>query len=195
MTPDELCAGVRDWLGHNAETEVEHGQLTVDVPPEAWVTTLRAVRDRLGCDFFDWLSAVDELADGFSVLTHLWSTAGRHHLLIRTRLPAGNPVLATATGIFRGANWHERETREMFGIVFDGHPNPIPLLLPDGFEGQPLRKDFVLVSRAVKAWPGEVEPGQSKAGTTRRRRRSVPPGVPDPGEWGPLAGKESAVAP
>ena len=57
----------------------------------------------------------------------------------------------------------------MFGIEFDGHPNLVPLLLPDGFEGHPLRKDFVLAARAAKAWPGAKEPGESE------RRRAAEP--------------------
>jgi NADH-quinone oxidoreductase subunit C len=69
----------------------------------------------------------------------------------------------------------------MFGLVFDGHPHPAPLLLPDGFAGHPLRKDFVLASRVAKEWPGAKEPGESHTGATRRRMR--PPGVPD--DWGP----------
>jgi NADH-quinone oxidoreductase subunit C len=73
----------------------------------------------------------------------------------------------------------------MFGIGFDGHPALDPLLLPDGFEGHPLRKEFVLAARAAKLWPGAKEPGE---GGERRaapaRRRMLPPGVPDP-SWGP----------
>ena len=61
---------------------------------------------------------------------------------------------------FAGANWHERETHEMFGIGFDGHPDLRNLYLPGEFEGFPLRKDFPLLSRMVKPWPGivDVEP-------------------------------------
>jgi NADH-quinone oxidoreductase subunit C len=76
----------------------------------------------------------------------------------------------------------------MFGITFDDHPNLIPLLLPDGFEGNPLRKEFVLASRVAKPWPGAKEPGESdhapKTGAPSRRR-TLPPGVPDPEAWGP----------
>ena len=187
MTPDELVIQAAKALGPSTQAEIAHGLLTVDVPHRNWVTTLQMVRDRLGCDFFDWLSAVDEQESGISVLAHLWSTAGRHHLLVRTLVPPGDLVLGTATGVYRGADWHERETWEMFGVVFDGHPNLIPLLLPDGFEGRPLRKDFVLASRVVKAWPGQVEPGQSSGEVTRRRRRNLPLGVPDPDSWGPHA--------
>ena len=65
--------------------------------------------------------------------------------------------MASVADVYAGASWHERETHEMFGIDF-GVPLE-PLLLPDGFEGHPLRKDFVLASRVVKAWPGAKEPG------------------------------------
>ena len=70
----------------------------------------------------------------------------------------------------------------MFGIVFTDHPNLIPLLLPDGFEGHPLRKEFVLASRVAKAWPGAVNPGQSAEDAARRPTKR-PPGVPDPKTW------------
>ena len=66
----------------------------------------------------------------------------------------------TIVAIFPGADWHERETHEMFGIGFDGHPYLVNLYLPSGFEGHPLRKDFPLLARHVKPWPGivDVEP-------------------------------------
>ncbi len=62
--------------------------------------------------------------------------------------------------VYPGADWHERECWEMFGVVFDGHPNLRHLYLPSEFEGHPLRKDFPLLARSVKPWPGlvDVEP-------------------------------------
>jgi len=62
--------------------------------------------------------------------------------------------------VYAGANWHERETYEMFGINFAGHPDLRNIYLPTGFEGHPLRKDFPLLARMVKPWPGivDVEP-------------------------------------
>ncbi len=160
------------------------GDEPVDVAPEEWVAELTCARDEAGCTFFDWLTAVDELEDGFSVVAHVWSIPDRRHLLLRTRVPRDEPRLATATGVYRGANWHERETYEMFGIEFVGHPNLVPLLLPDGFEGRPLRKEFVLASRAAKPWPGAVDPGESATDARRGRKPKLPPGVPAPGEWG-----------
>jgi len=186
-----------------ARVESAFGQDTVDVPRASWVDAMTAARDELGFDYFDWLTAVDQsdAADpgddtgggpGFDVVAHLWSLDRREHLLLRTRVPAGAPALASVTGVFAGASWHERETFEMFGVSFEGHPHLVPLLLPDGFEGNPLRKDFVLAARVAKAWPGAKEPGESDSdasGASPGRRKTRPPGVPDPQVWGPRAGR------
>jgi NADH-quinone oxidoreductase subunit C len=155
--------------------------VTITVPAGRWLALLTLAREQLGCDFFDWLSAVDEAAAGVAVLAHVYSLAGRHHLLLRTVLAGDQPRLPTASGVYRGAAWHERETGEMFGVIFDGHPGPGPLLLPDGFEGHPLRKDFPLAARAAQEWPGAREPGEpaEPGQPVRGRRRAVPPGVPD----------------
>jgi NADH-quinone oxidoreductase subunit C len=89
--------------------------------------------------------------------------------------------------IYPGAAWPERETHEMFGIDFAGHPDLKPLLLAPEFEGHPLRKEFVLASRVAKDWPGAKEPGESHDPTAARRQKMRPPGVPAPNEWGPAA--------
>jgi NADH-quinone oxidoreductase subunit C len=187
MTGEELTARFSQRFGTEAAPELSYGQLTVDVPASVWIDALTFARDELGCSFFDWLTGVDELDEGFSIVVHLWSPAERHHVLLRTRVTRDAPVLPSATGVFRGANWHERETYEMFGVQFSGHPNLVPLLLPDGFEGNPLRKEFVLAARAAKTWPGAKEPGESDRDTAAApaRRRMLPPGVPDPQTWGP----------
>jgi NADH:ubiquinone oxidoreductase subunit C len=72
-------------------------------------------------------------------------------------LPHDNPACPTISDLFPTANWHERETHEMFGIDFQGHPQQVKLLLSEPFEGHPLRKDFRLMSREAKPWPGAVE--------------------------------------
>ena len=188
MTPEQLGTLFTYRLGEGTTFSIAYDVVTVDVPSERWLDALRVARGEAGCTFFDWLSAVDELDEGFSVVTHLWSVEQRHHVQLRTRVPRENPVLASAVEVFRGADWHERETHEMFGVVFDGHPNLVPLLLPDGFEGTPLRKDFVLAARVAKPWPGAKEPGESDEHSAPSRRKTLPPGVPDPGTWGPEAG-------
>jgi NADH-quinone oxidoreductase subunit C len=185
VSPEELGDRLVGLAGPGASASLAFGAVTVDVPRSRWVEVATAARDdpALGLSFFDWLSAVDEQDAGFDVVVHLHSVEHRHHALLRTRVPRDEARLPSLVGVFAGAGWHERETHEMFGLGFDGHPNLVPLLLPDGFAGHPLRKDFVLASRVAKEWPGAKEPGESHTGATRRRMR--PPGVPD--DWGPAA--------
>ncbi|MFF9755463.1 NADH-quinone oxidoreductase subunit C [Streptomyces sp. NPDC014344] len=183
-----LPADVEELFGAQATAEEAYDVLTVDVPSDAWIPALEAARDRLGCTFFDWLSAVDEPGTGFRVTAHVAALAPVRRLLLRTTVPHEAPVLPSAVDVYAGAAWHERETHEMFGVDFTGHPGLDHLLLPDGFEGHPLRKDFVLAARVAKAWPGAKEPGESEHGGPKRRQM-LPPGVPDPNEWGPLKGR------
>ena len=182
-----------------------------DVPLQEWAAALTMARSE-GFDFFDWLTAVDamdaEESPGFDLVCHLMNsstgqlrTGGLDRVLIRTRVSEGQAP-ASATGTWSGAAWHERETHEMFGVDFEGFDDGTglglrPLLLPTGFEGTPLRKSFVLASRASKAWPGAKEPGEGAeaapgagapgAGAAKEkpgRRKIGPPGVPD-STWGP----------
>ncbi|GAA3632576.1 NADH-quinone oxidoreductase subunit C [Streptomyces iranensis] len=201
-----LPRSAAELFGEGATAAEAYGLLTVDVPADSWIAALETARDTLGCTYFDWLSAVDEPGTGFRVAARVvalgapgatpGATPGAgpgagpavRGLLLRTTVPHEVPALPTATGVYAGAAWHERETHEMFGIGFPGHPGLAPLLLPDGFEGHPLRKDFVLAARVVKAWPGAKEPGESEHGGPKRRQM-LPPGVPDPNEWGPLKGQ------
>jgi len=187
VSPDEVGAALVAAVP-DSSYEVSFGQVSVDVPAAQWVAAVTTARDLPGLEltFFDWLSAVDELEEGYAVVAHLYSVTHRHRALLRTRVPRANPRLGTLTGVFAGAGWHERETFEMFGVGFDGHPHLVPLLLPEGFEGHPLRKEFVLASRVAKEWPGAREPGEGpEGGPVRKRMR--PPGVPDPDTWGPTA--------
>ncbi|MBV9024965.1 MAG: NADH-quinone oxidoreductase subunit C [Streptomycetaceae bacterium] len=194
---DQLPSGLAEVFGEGATAKEAYGLLTVDVAPDAWINALEIARTALGCTYFDWLSAVDEPGEGFRICAHLVAVpevegAAVRRLVLRTTVPHDAPALPTATSIYAGAAWHERETHEMFGIDFTGHPNLVPLLLPDDFEGHPLRKDFVLAARVAKAWPGAKDPGESAAGAAHggpKRRQMLPPGVPDPNEWGPLKGK------
>ncbi|MET7722048.1 NADH-quinone oxidoreductase subunit C [Streptomyces mirabilis] len=188
MTVGWLPAPVEELFGPEATAEESYEVLTVDVPPTAWLPALETARDSLGCTYFDWLSAVDEPGTGFRVAAHVVALSPVRRLLVRTTVPHSAPVLATAVSVYAGAGWHERETHEMFGVIFEGHPGLDPLLLPEGFEGHPLRKDFVLAARVAKAWPGAKEPGESDHGGPKRRQM-LPPGVPDPNEWGPLKGQ------
>lgn len=173
------------------------GTPCVDVPADRWVEAVTACRDA-GFTYFDWLSAVDEpeaVGDrpvGADVVVHLVGFSPLRRVLLRARVGTEAPEIDSLTGVFAGAAWHERETHEMFGIGFTGFDDGSgqglrPLLLPDGFEGTPLRKSFQLAARAAKPWPGAKEPGESGDGqaASPSRRKLLPPGVPDAATWGP----------
>ncbi|MET8684172.1 NADH-quinone oxidoreductase subunit C [Streptomyces sp. NPDC004732] len=187
-----LPSPVEELFGAEATAEESYDVLTVDVPPAQWIAALETARTTLTCTYFDWLSAVDEPGTGFRVAAHVVALSPVRRLLVRTTVAHDAPVLASAVDVYAGAAWHERETHEMFGVTFEGHPGLTPLLLPDSFEGHPLRKDFVLAARVAKAWPGAKEPGESEHGGPKRRQM-LPPGVPDPNEWGPLKGRLPAA--
>jgi NADH-quinone oxidoreductase subunit C len=141
----------------------------VRVPRERWVEAHRALKEHL--PFFSWLSAIDwssEVAVGdpvegdaveerFEVISRLADVSAGEAVMVSTDLPRDDLRIDSLTGVCSGANWHEREAADMFGITFVGHPNPVNLYLPDGFEGHPLRKSYPLLSREVKPWPGAVE--------------------------------------
>jgi NADH:ubiquinone oxidoreductase subunit C len=167
--------------------ETVAGAAAVDVAAPRWHDAAQAARDELGCAYFDWLTGVDVLDAGFQVVIRVAAHQVGHvtAVLIRTVVPRDRPSVACVCDVYAGAAWHERETHEMFGIDFTGHGPLAPLLLPDEFDGHPLRKDFVLASRVVKPWPGAKEPGESDSDAAPSRRRTRPPGVPDPADWGP----------
>ena len=192
LWPGRVRTAYTSAFGDDVAVDEGFGPLSVDVPAEHWVEALLLARDGLGCSFFDFLTAVDELGsddEGFRIVCHVADhrSPGRVvHLLVRTRVPREAAALPSVVDVYAGARWHERETHEMFGVDFTAGDDVLPLeklLLPEEFEGHPLRKEFVLASRVAKPWPGAKEPGESDhapAGTTSRRRMK-PPGVPD--DW------------
>ena len=93
----------------------------------------------------------------FQVFARLYSTRDHHGITLKADLDSESPSVQSVVDVYRGADWHEREAWEMFGFEFPGHPGLRHLYLPQGFEGYPLRKDFPLLSRAVKPWPGLVD--------------------------------------
>ena len=119
----------------------------IEVGPENVVELCRFLKDTpaLSFDFLSDLCGVDFYPDmpRFEVVYHLYSIAHQHRLRLKCRL--GDPPHApTVTGIWSTANWHERETFDMYGIIFDGHPNFKRIYMWDEFEGYPMRKDFPL---------------------------------------------------
>lgn len=96
----------------------------------------------------------------FQVFCRLVSPVQHRGITFKADLSEDDPRVASLVPVFAGANWHERECWEMYGFWFDGHPGLRHIYLPTGFEGYPLRKDFPLLAREVKPWPGltNVEP-------------------------------------
>lgn len=96
----------------------------------------------------------------FQVFVRVNNVVDNWGLIVKCDVPDDDLVIDTLVPVYAGANWHERETHEMFGIDFAGHPDLRNIYLPSQFEGHPLRKDFPLLARRVKPWPGivDVEP-------------------------------------
>jgi NADH-quinone oxidoreductase subunit C len=96
----------------------------------------------------------------FQVFARLYNVERKVGITLKGDLPEDDPQLDSLVELYRGADWHERETWEMYGFDFIGHPGLRHLYLPLEFEGHPLRKDFPLLARLVKPWPGlvDVEP-------------------------------------
>ena len=95
-------------------------------------------------DYCSFVSAVDWPADGVvEVIYHLFSMAARHELLLKVRVPRDALRLPSVSGIWSGANWHEREAFDLFGVVFEGHPDLRRIMMTEDWSGHPLRKDYV----------------------------------------------------
>jgi NADH-quinone oxidoreductase subunit C len=96
---------------------------------------------RTTCDFLRCLSVVD-YEDRFEVVYHLYSMEENHRFVLKASVPYDDPHVSSLISVWPGADWYEREGHDLFGVVFDGHPNLAPLILYDGFQGYPGRKSF-----------------------------------------------------
>lgn len=99
--------------------------------------------DRFSIDTLECLTGVDYPDQSrIVVVYHLYSYSLRHRVVMKAFLPRENPTMPTLVNVWSVANWHERECYDLLGVIFEGHPNLRRLLLPDDWEGHPLRKDF-----------------------------------------------------
>jgi NADH-quinone oxidoreductase subunit C len=128
----------------------------------------------------DEATAAEEVATGqyrtgvaggetrFQVFARLYDVESHVGITLKADLPEDDPRIDSWVPLFRGADWHEREAWEMYGFTFEGHPRLRHIYLPTAFEGHPLRKDFPLLARIVKPWPGLVDvepiPGEGDGG-------------------------------
>ena len=142
MDAAEVVARLQEAFG--VEPTLDGRTVTVAVPPERWTELGTFARRTLGCRFFSWLSAVDWKAEGLEVLCRVENLEAGVAVLMRTRLGPGQTRCPSLTDLWKGADWMERECYDMFGIVFTGHPDLRRILLPDDWDGHPLRKDYAV---------------------------------------------------
>jgi NADH-quinone oxidoreductase subunit C len=159
MRPDELA----QHLGRRWPDVIEaRGEVTLVVEPEGLLETLRALRDEQSLSFgflvdvtaTDWPGAEPR----FWVAYHLLSMEHQHRLRVKVGLPEGSPRVASATQLFPGANWHEREVFDFFGVVFDGHPDLRRIEMPEEWEGHPLRKTEPLAGVKTQYKGADIPP-------------------------------------
>ena len=154
---EELTSGLAGrFPGAVERLSAGAGEEAVAVAAPALIPVVTALRSAP----FDFamlldLTCVDErpLGRGFMMVYHLLSLAHNKRLRVKTALPAGEPSVASLAGLWKNADWLEREVFDMFGVVFEGHPDLRRILLSDDFAGHPLRKDYPWRRRQ----PGAVE--------------------------------------
>jgi NADH-quinone oxidoreductase subunit C len=142
VTPVDAAARIREGFG--VEPVPDGALLTVGLPVARWEEFGRLARQELGCLYFNWLSAVDWKDEGLEVVCRVENLDTGLALMMRSRLGAGQTHCPTLTGLWAGADWMERECYDMFGVVFDGHPDLRRILLPQDWEGHPLKKDYAV---------------------------------------------------
>jgi NADH-quinone oxidoreductase subunit C len=181
VSPEQALERVGAALGDLAlDLKINFGNIDLACEPAHLPQVVEKLRDDpdVRCEFFTFLSALDlsefggeedkEVRERYGstleLLVHLYSPSYVISVNIHVPLDAKDPVAPSITGLFRGANWHERETHEMVGIDFEGHPRLVNLYLPEDFEGHPGLGSFKLATRVVKEWPGAKDPEEAAAG-------------------------------
>ena len=149
-TPSQIAEALqRDHPEWVSEIVNALGETTIIVPREHVVEACSLLKTTAGLafDFLADLCGFDrgpEEEPRFEVNYHLFSTTRHHRLRLKVVLNEEDPRVPTVTGVWRTANWHERETYDLFGVIFDGHPDLRRILLPEDWQGHALRKDFPL---------------------------------------------------
>jgi len=138
------------------------GDLAVTVKPGTWVRAAKLLRDAPELDYklfldlcgVDWLDREDR-PERYEVVLHAYSVSHGHHVRLKTPVAEADPKLDTLTGVYKGANWFEREAWDLYGIRFEGHPHLRRLLTHEDFVGHPMRKDYPTGRRHVLREPLE----------------------------------------
>jgi NADH-quinone oxidoreductase subunit C len=127
------------------------GELTVEIAPEKLIEACRLLKHDLNFERLSTVTAVDRYPSQprFEVVYHLQSIARKERLRLKCRLSGEQPEIDSATTVWRSANWHEREVFDLFGIRFRNHPDMRRILMPEDWEGYPLRKDYPVTGTNV----------------------------------------------
>jgi len=138
---------LKEWNASTVAQVIEfRGETTVVVPRQHLISAVEFLTGEpsLRFSFLSDLSGVDRfpLEPRFEVNYHLLSIEKRLRLRLKVKLSSADPVVHSVTGVWPTANWHEREVYDMFGVQFEGHPDLRRILMPDEWEGHPLRKDY-----------------------------------------------------
>src|SRR5580658_3919041 len=122
----------------------EFNEISIEVAPENIVTALGRLKYDLKFERLTSITGVDRFPaePRFEVVYHLQSIAGKQRIRIKARVPGDNPEIESVTSIYRAADWYERETFDFFGVKFLNHPELTRIMMPDDWEGYPLRKDY-----------------------------------------------------
>jgi len=142
---------------------VDRGELTLHIKAARIREVCQAMRDDEGLRFelLSSVSAVDYLGSDqrrLHVTYQLTSMTYRRVVRLEVAVPANNPIVPSVTSVYPTADWQERETYDMFGVVFEGHPNLTRILMPDDWEGHPQRKDYPLGGIPVEYKGAEIPP-------------------------------------
>ena len=153
MDPLQIAKIIEEkFAGQVLGTATHAGQAGVSLKKDMIREVCRFLRDEpaIKMDHLSDLTAVDysrypgDAGPRFEVVYHMISTVHRHRIRLKVRVPEEDPRVDSVTSIWQTANWHERETYDLMGITFDGHPNLRRILMPDDWEGHPLRKEYPL---------------------------------------------------
>jgi NADH-quinone oxidoreductase subunit C len=156
-------------------THVYRGDVTAEIAPDAVLAMCGFLRDdpALAFDFLMDVTAVDYIGSlpRFEVVYHLYSRPRNHRLRLKARVPEERPHIASVVGVWRGADWLERETYDMYGIIFDGHPDLRRIYLYEEFQGFPLRKDYPKEKRQPLVTRRDVDEREARRTEERDRER------------------------
>jgi|MudIll2142460700_1097286.scaffolds.fasta_scaffold38002_3 NADH-quinone oxidoreductase subunit C len=161
LAPNDIAEKIKEKFADQVVEVVEfRDQVSVIVKRDQILSILKFLHDDplLSLNHLQDLTAVDyskKKEIRFEVVYNLYSIRHRHKIRIRAQVPENDTKIDSVVPIWSGANWHERECYDMFGITFTGHPDLRRILMPEDWEGFPLRKDYPLKGPEFdKDWPG-----------------------------------------